>query len=154
MVNDYAGASVITAFVGVPWAVTLWAPFAIISAEISKRDAEARNHITRSESDSGPVIVGTQQDQAGVILGLHNVAISAPQILATIVSSIIFKFIQKPRGQPYDTSVAWVLRFGGLAALAAAYCTYRIAEEGSDDGATPKRYERVTTEEDRQRSIA
>jgi len=73
--------------------------------------------------------VGRQDDQAGVILGLHNVAVAAPQIVATIVSSAIFKLAQKPRGEPYDTSVGWVLRFGGLAALVAAFFTWRINEE-------------------------
>lgn len=146
LVRDHVGATIITAFVGIPWALTLWAPFALISAEISKRDTELR---LRSGSGNVEDNTGEQHDQAGVILGLHNVAVSAPQILATIVSSIIFKFFQKPRGQPYDTSVAWVLRFGGLAALAAAYCTFRVNEEGESATGheTQSRYERVEDRE-------
>ena len=138
-------ATVLTAFIGVPWALTLWAPFALISAEISKRDADARK---RSISDRGrnvgsdqDVIVGKQEDQAGVILGLHNVAVAAPQIVATLVSSAIFKLAQKPRGEPYDWSVAWVLRFGGLAALVAAYFTWRVNEE-ADVGQKPRKRKR------------
>ena len=118
---------------GIPWALTLWAPFALISAEISKRDSETRK---REISDRGRHLVDgqepilrKQEDQAGVILGLHNVAVAAPQIVATLVSSAIFKLAQKPRGEPYDWSVAWVLRFGGLAALVAAFFTYRVQEE-------------------------
>lgn len=110
-------ATVLTGVIGLPWALTLWAPFALISAEISKRDTEARR------SDNKP------EDQAGVILGLHNVAVAAPQIVATLVSSAIFKLAQKQRGEPYDTSVGWVLRFGGLAALVAALFTWRIRED-------------------------
>ena len=110
-------ATVLTGVIGLPWALTLWAPFALISAEISKRDTEARR------SDIKP------EDQAGVILGLHNVAVAAPQIVATLVSSAIFKLAQKQRGEPYDTSVGWVLRFGGLAALVAAVFTWRIRED-------------------------
>lgn len=64
---------------------------------------------------------------------------SAPQIIATLVSSAIFKLAQKPRGAPYDDSVGWVLRFGGLAALAAAFFTWRIDEEGD----VRRRYQRV-----------
>lgn len=120
-------ATVLTGFIGVSWALTLWAPFALISAEISKRDSEARRRSRPHDSDGG--VVGRQDDQAGVILGLHNVAVAAPQIVATIVSSAIFKLAQKPRGEPYDTSVGWVLRFGGLAALVAAFFTWRINEE-------------------------
>lgn len=120
-------ATILTGFIGIPWALTLWAPFALISAEISKRDTEARRRIRPHDDDGG--IVGRQDDQAGVILGLHNVAVAAPQIVATLVSSAIFKLAQKPRGEPYDTSVGWVLRFGGLAALVAAFFTWRINEE-------------------------
>ena len=126
-------ATVLTAFVGIPWALTLWAPFALISAEISKRDSEARKREIsdrgRHHVDGQEPIAGKQEDQAGVILGLHNVAVAAPQIVATLVSSAIFKLAQKPRGEPYDWSVAWVLRFGGLAALVAAFFTYRVNEE-------------------------
>lgn len=120
-ITSTTAATVLAGFIGLPWALTLWAPFALISAEISKRDVEARR--------AGPS--GTNEDQAGVILGLHNVFISAPQIIATLVSSAIFKLAQKPRGSPWDDSVGWVLRFGGIAALLAAYMTWRIDEEGA-----------------------
>jgi len=48
-----------------------------------------------------------------VILGIHNMAIAVPQILATVGSSIIFKFLQKPRGTPGDHSMAVVMALGG-----------------------------------------
>lgn len=110
--------TILAGVVGLSWALSLWAPFALISAEISKRDAQARK--------TG----GVNDDQAGVVLGLHNVAISAPQILATLVSSAIFRLAQKERGEPGDDSVGWVMRFGGVAALVAAYMTSRLREEG------------------------
>jgi solute carrier family 45 protein 1/2/4 len=72
--------------------------------------------------------------QAGIVLGLHNVAVSAPQVLSSLICSAIFKIFQKPRGEPYDDSVGWVLRFGGCAALVAAYLTSRLSE-----GTTVKR---------------
>ena len=122
-ITSVTAATVFVGLVGLPWALTLWAPFALISAEISKRDSEAR----LGNRDS---TINGNEDQAGIVLGLHNVAISAPQILATMVSSAIFKAAQKPRGTPGDVSVAWVLRFGGAAALVAAYMTWRVGEEG------------------------
>jgi solute carrier family 45 protein 1/2/4 len=127
-------ATVLTGFVGIAWALSLWAPFALISAEISKRDSDARREGIRNRGRNNNIqgeggVVGRHEDQAGVILGLHNVAVSAPQIVATLVSSLIFKLAQKPRGVPYDDSVGWVLRFGGLAALAAAFFIWRIDEE-------------------------
>lgn len=119
-------ATILAGVVGLSWALSLWAPFALISAEISKRDAQARK--------TG----GVNDDQAGVVLGLHNVAISAPQILATLVSSAIFRVAQKGRGEPGDDSVGWVMRFGGLAALVAAYMTTRLREERADREAKGK----------------
>lgn len=114
------GATVLVAFVGIAWSLTQWAPFGLISAEISKRDTQARR-----QGRGG----AAKEDQAGVILGLHNVAVAAPQIVATLVSSAIFKMVQKPRGEPGDQSTGWVLRFAGVAALVAAYFTSRIEEQ-------------------------
>ena len=176
---------VVIAVVGISWALTLWAPFALISAEVAQRDAEQRRrkrrrqlrtrirtapsvipaststhrqHISEHEAH-GPGSADTQTDdaadvasiarnsheskdsdeedfdsdeevvdQAGIILGIHNVAISCPQVLSTLVSSVIFHALQKPRGQPWDDSVGWVLRFGGCAAIGAAWFTRRLAE--------------------------
>ncbi|KAI4213719.1 MAG: hypothetical protein LQ351_003685 [Letrouitia transgressa] len=126
-INTPTGATVMVGVTGLSWAVSLWAPFALISAEISKRDAQARK--------TG----GTNEDQAGVVLGLHNVAMAAPQFLATLMSSIIFRIAQKPRGKPYDDSVGWVLRLGGVAALVAAYMTIRIQEEGEAGGSKKRK---------------
>ncbi|KAF2004389.1 hypothetical protein P154DRAFT_519261 [Amniculicola lignicola CBS 123094] len=127
-------ATILVAFIGVPWALTNWAPFALISSEISKRDAIQRGLVRPTSRDSQLVADREDEasdgtDQAGVILGIHNVAIAAPQVIATLVSSVIFRALQKPRGTPGDNSVAWVLRFGGLCALAAAYMTTRVKEE-------------------------
>ncbi|KAL1853813.1 hypothetical protein Plec18170_005205 [Paecilomyces lecythidis] len=146
-------ATVDIGIVGISWALTLWAPFALISAEVARRDAERRLKRHQAEmtaprepyastqdettgdnhdlEDGRPTGSHEEEtDQAGIILGLHNVAISFPQILSTLISSAIFKALQKPRGEPWDDSVGWVLRFGGCAALVAAWLTKRL-EEGS-----------------------
>lgn len=135
-------ATILTGFVGLPWALTLWAPFALISAEISKRDSEARRK-------GGSYAENKPEDQAGVILGLHNVAVAAPQIVATLVSSAIFKIAQKQRGEPYDTSVGWVLRFGGLAALVAAVFTWTIREDAEPVRGSGRKKEGEVGEEER-----
>jgi solute carrier family 45, member 1/2/4 len=119
-------ATVAVGVVGIPWAMTLWAPFAIISAEISKRDALRRQQqSTREVIDPGD----DNGDQAGVILGIHNVSIASPQVIATVISSIIFKFLQKPRGTPGDRSMPVVMAVGGLFALIGAFMASRLAEE-------------------------
>jgi solute carrier family 45 protein 1/2/4 len=141
IVRSIAAATALIGIVGIPWAITLWAPFAIISAEVSKRDALRRSkksaQTSREASDDDPydiestgiVLVDEKEDQAGVILGIHNMAIASPQILATFGSSIIFKFLQKPRGTPGDRSIAVVLAAGGLFTLVAAFLTSRIKDE-------------------------
>lgn len=55
-------------------------------------------------------------------------SIATPQILATIGSSIIFRFFQKPRGTPGDHSIAIVLASGGIFTLGAAWLTSRIQD--------------------------
>jgi solute carrier family 45 protein 1/2/4 len=139
IVRSIAAATALIGIVGIPWAITLWAPFAIISAEVSKRDALRRSkksaQTSREAGDDDPYdiestgIVLAEEDQAGVILGIHNMAIASPQILATLGSSIIFKFLQKPRGTPGDRSFAVALAAGGLFTLVAAFLTSRIKDE-------------------------
>ncbi|CAI6333433.1 unnamed protein product [Periconia digitata] len=141
IVRSVFTATILVALIGVPWALTNWAPFALISSEISKRDAIRRGVIRPSmhDRDTQSIMSGEDDvqesgaDQAGVVLGIHNVAIAAPQVIATLVSAIIFKILQKPRGHPGDNSVAWVLRFGGCCAIVAAYLSLRVKEEKEDE---------------------
>ncbi|KAM3068832.1 hypothetical protein ACMFMG_010994 [Clarireedia jacksonii] len=124
IVQTIVGATILIAMVGVSWAMTLWAPFAIISAEVSKRDAVRRSRqrsTTNTEDDD--------EDQAGIILGIHNMSVAAPQTIATLGSSLIFKFFQKPRGVPGDKSFPIVMAAGGVSTLVAAYLTSRIKDE-------------------------
>jgi solute carrier family 45 protein 1/2/4 len=72
-----------------------------------------------------------EMDQAGVILGIHNMAIAAPQILANVGSSIIFKIWQKPRGTPGDHSFAIVLALGGICVLASSFFVLRIKDDST-----------------------
>lgn len=143
LVRSVTLATILVGIIGIPWAMTTWAPFALISAEISKRDAIRRGLIRPPRTREGELLArgeDEEEDQAGVVLGIHNVAISAPQVLATLISSIIFKIAAKPRGSPGDESVAWCLRFGGLCALGAAWLTLRVSEEneGVKEVGTPE----------------
>lgn len=136
-VRGTLGATILVAAVGVPWAVTNWAPFALIAAEISKRDAIRRGLRAPPNTAEGRALAAGRADpaadQAGVVLGIHNVAVAAPQVIATLGSSAIFALLQKPRGQPGDDSVAWVLRVGGLCALAAAFATRAVGEGDAEE---------------------
>ena len=137
-ISTPTGATVLLSVIGLCFALTAWAPFALISAEISKNDTAAR------KLGAG----AAKEDQAGVTLGLHNVATAAPQMVATLVSSAIFKAMQKPRGSAGDDSVGWVLRFGGLAALVAAYMTSRVSEEANIKNAIKREADEEMGEED------
>ena len=122
-------------FIGTPWAMTLWAPFALIAAEISRlqdivaadADNECEDNVdgTRDTGNTGRV---AHVPQAGVVLGIHNVAIAAPQVVSAVLSSMIFRMLEKPRGTEGDESVAWVFRMGGLFAVFAALLAFRVRE--------------------------
>lgn len=146
LVRSVAAATFLIGLVGITWALTLWAPWAIISAEISNRDAQIRarkqalrlargedgNNAADDEDDDDDDDE-EEVDQAGVILGIHNMAIAAPQIIATVGSSIVFKFLQKPRGTPGDHSIAVVMALGGVTVLLAAYYVHKIQDEPDVD---------------------
>ena len=110
LVTSQTGAIVLVASVGLSWALTLWAPFAIIGAELAVRRRNLGEEVWERSSADG----------AGVIMGLHNTAISAPQILAGLACSVIFSIVQATGSQG---GTAWVLRAGGCATLVAAYLT-------------------------------
>ncbi|KAJ7904651.1 MFS general substrate transporter [Mycena olivaceomarginata] len=71
----------------------------------------------------------------GTILGIHNLAIVAPQLIVAIVTSLIFKIVDG--GASADpgnentylgkTGVGWVLRFGGVATFVGALLCRRVS---------------------------
>lgn len=128
-ISTTGAASVMTGIIGIPWAITSWAPWAFIAAEIGQQNTEhspqSSRHDEASTEGGDTGIAG----QAGIVLGLHNVFISLPQIVSSLFSSVVFKLLQKPRGEPWDESVAWVMRFGGCVALVAGYLTIALREQ-------------------------
>ncbi|TID16015.1 hypothetical protein E6O75_ATG09073 [Venturia nashicola] len=111
-VTSQTTAIVLAAFVGVSWAGTLWIPFALIGKDVAARN-ELNAHVLEGELEPA------QQDQAGAIMGLHNSAISAPQIIAAFTSGVIFWLV------PRD-GLGWVMRFGGCSTLAAAWFSSKM----------------------------
>ncbi|KAI1213096.1 MFS general substrate transporter [Annulohypoxylon truncatum] len=150
LVRSVEAATFLIGLIGITWALALWAPWAIISAEISRCDIlyKARKQQLRSlahdrdldsagsadghEEDSRLKVDEDAPDQAGVILGIHNMAIASPQFIATLGSSIIFRIFQKPRGVPGDHSLGIVLACGGFFALIAAYFIHKISDAVPD----------------------
>lgn len=189
---------------GISWALTLWAPFALIAEcvshinDVSRRESlassrrssrvqspdlrpadspytpsslprrgisvsnpdERRTSLSLPVSAPRPIIsherspllpnsppLKEKKDEitsAGAIMGLHNVFISSPQFISTLLASIIFHFLGAGgRGDDIPAlsvvepgveakgggSIAWVLRIGGLGGVYAAYLTWKLSEE-------------------------
>lgn len=119
-VTSQATATLVVASAGLSWALTLWAPFAIIGNELAARQS-FYDEVEGVVSENAPQ--ASAEVQAGAIMGLHNVAISAPQIVAALACSGIFG-LSRLAGSHYGTG--WVLRAGGCAALVAAYLTRKF----------------------------
>ncbi|KIJ56704.1 hypothetical protein M422DRAFT_57368 [Sphaerobolus stellatus SS14] len=70
----------------------------------------------------------------GTVLGIHNLSISFPQFIVAMASSLIFRIVDGASESVGDgeniylgkNGVAWVLRYGGLSALAGALATRLI----------------------------
>ncbi|KAI1405757.1 hypothetical protein F4819DRAFT_493956 [Hypoxylon fuscum] len=150
LVRSVEAATFLIGLIGITWALALWAPWAIISAEISRRNLvyQARKQQMRTLARGGQLDTydpadglleqehrlqadDEEPDQAGVVLGIHNMAIASPQFIATLGSSIIFRIFQKPRGVPGDHSIAIVLACGGFFALVAAWFIHKISDDAS-----------------------
>jgi solute carrier family 45 protein 1/2/4 len=94
---------VLIAIVDVSWAITQWVPYSIICEETSTLDE------CQSRHEEKPAL--------GAVLGLHNTCIAAPQILAALSCSGIFKVLEMLE---VEDSFGWVLRIAGISGLAAA----------------------------------
>jgi len=83
-------------------------------------------------------------------MGLHNVFISSPQFLSTLLASIIFHFLNAGGrddssdsigdGEGSDwfggSNIAVVLSVGGCGGIVAAYLTWKLKEDEIAEGGT------------------
>ncbi|SPO03028.1 related to sucrose transporter SUT1D [Cephalotrichum gorgonifer] len=137
-VQSVGVATALIAVLGYPWALSAWAPFAIIGAETSRPDGAnddgdaAPSHSGEDASNGTAEVISTTGDGVGTVFGIHNMVMCIAQAFSTIVSLGIFKHWQKPRGEPGDPSFALLFWVSGLATVAAAYFALRI--EGRPGG--------------------
>ncbi|CAG8566202.1 5287_t:CDS:2, partial [Funneliformis mosseae] len=130
----------VLASIGVPWAIAMWIPFALVGEFVQKEDVEAitentlvrpteindiENDSTLASSSLSQLIDTNEQIEgefdAGMILGVHNMYIVFPQFVVSLISAIIFKLVNSKVGNvETNDGVGWVLRFGGFMALIAA----------------------------------
>lgn len=121
LISSISGTCVLVGIVGISWAVTIWAPYAIIStAVLDGADIHENDDTIESE-------------RLGIVIGLHNVAIATPQILAALICSFVFLVFDGSGSATAEDSVGWVLRIGGLSALIAAFLTMRLNEGVKDE---------------------
>lgn len=120
VIRSWPGTVVLVSMVGCSWAATQWIPHAIVGAEISPKQ-----HSTATNNDKDVVIVDDEDmvTHRGAILGLHNLAISTPQIFAALASSAIM-WIMTNAGS-IEPSV-WILRVAAIPAMIAATLALRL----------------------------
>jgi len=118
-VTSQTGGIIVIGCLGLSWALTLWAPFAVIGVELASIQEV---HINNSEDKFGDV----RNCDTGVILSLHNMAISSPQIVSALICSSIF-WGANLLGS--SDATGWTLRAGGFAALGAAWLSRGLSQE-------------------------
>jgi hypothetical protein len=112
LISRTGHAKTMIATAGVSWAITAWAPFSLTSMEVS-----------RSTVDEP--ICSARRSDAGISMALLSVAIYSPQILAVLASCVGFLAFGDDTTNE-DSGIVWLLNFGGLASLLAAYLTSKI----------------------------
>jgi len=84
------------------------------------------------EEDEEEKMVMSGDLRAGSVMGVYNVAIAAPQIVAALGSSGIL-WVLGWWGFDDGEAVGWVIRIWGLAGLVAAWLAAGIENESNDN---------------------
>ncbi|KAJ3027882.1 UNVERIFIED_CONTAM: hypothetical protein HDU68_002910 [Siphonaria sp. JEL0065] len=160
-VEDMETAVLIVAGVGIPWAVTNWVPFTLISEcldggnNVSRGTSRRRGMGRRledpcsyswleNEGDHGDEDVIQVEDEedvlvaggecesnsstgGGAVLGIHNIFIVVPQLLATLLTSLVF-FLYGGEGGGGNDAYGACLRIGIGASVVAAVLALRLAK--------------------------
>lgn len=132
VIKSSGAAILMFAFLGIPWGCALWAPFVLIAEEISSIK-EKKIMYERDSARVKPDMINYEYE-SGIILGIHNVFVSAPQVVSSLFSSLLFLILSsrfdsddKFKGQ-FDDSLQWVFRFGGFMAAWAFILSLKVQE--------------------------
>ncbi|KAG5936651.1 hypothetical protein E4U60_002405 [Claviceps pazoutovae] len=111
LVSSVGQAFFLVGLSGISWAVTIWAPHAIIgtyaSAGMSLMGAERRLAVAEDSFEM----------RSGIIVGLHNAAVSAPQIVSAVCCSFLFWVLDGLSGD----IIGWAFRIAAISSFAAAW---------------------------------
>ncbi len=152
-VNSVLLAALTVGLAGLSWSITIWAPFSLLGEEIARSGAVGQDESSdgtyvlihgavnleetaetddmRSQFIQGDQEVARQNDNAGAILGIHNIAICIPQFIISLIASIVFALLEpgplmdeKERANGVN-AIAVVLRIGGLFSILAGFLTWK-----------------------------
>ncbi|KAI9216213.1 major facilitator superfamily domain-containing protein [Blastocladiella britannica] len=89
------------------------------------RPAGAAAALLSPPSDGGSTGAATAAASPGIVLGIHNIAIVAPQLVVSLLAAVLFAILPDGRGEPMvpgavDDAIGWLFRVGGVSALLAA----------------------------------
>lgn len=112
-------AYIIIATAGISWAATTWIPFTLISREIRQTKCVGSYSELTEEGES---------DIAATVIGIHNMAMAAPQVFSASVCGLFFWVSGKGDADLDDALIIWPLRAGGLSTLVAAWITASLPE--------------------------
>lgn len=116
-VSNWLGGAVLVGASGISWSIAVWAPFTLLGQHLAaSTKVDASEDEWLDDESCAKVRVGT-------ILSMHNIAISAPQICAALLNSVIVWFSQTVGS--HDGS-GWVLRLGAFGPLLAAYLATKL----------------------------
>lgn len=133
-INSYDRVLLIFSLLGLPWAMTVWAPFALTAERIHQLPPQEVNpDFTDQESVESQLTFQTSSTErelpencnelAGVYMGIHNCSITLPQFISTFGSYIIFRVLEADPHDPHadnGRSIAVALQIGSIASLLAA----------------------------------
>ncbi|EME42002.1 hypothetical protein DOTSEDRAFT_174781 [Dothistroma septosporum NZE10] len=118
-------ATMIVGCVAMSWAVTQWAPYALICSEVATLRQPTRDLCKLHSSHEGEGGAYDEEDAerqvehgTALIMAVHNMAISMPQVLAAVVCSALFKAVSI-MGR-YDPAT-FAFKLAGLMAALASY---------------------------------
>ncbi|KAF7865923.1 hypothetical protein EAF04_006087 [Stromatinia cepivora] len=128
--TTFVPTSTLIIFLGISWAITAWIPLALISTQISQSQSLSHSTISTSSIPLSPITQPTSPShkrnknreplQAGTIMGLYNIAIALPQIIAAVQGSVIF-WVLGEIGIVGTEAMGWVIRLGCLGSMFAAW---------------------------------
>ncbi|CAG8448017.1 11914_t:CDS:2 [Cetraspora pellucida] len=127
---------------GIPWAISMWIPFALVGEYVRQEDEiqiqentevrpltnndieqEASLSLELTPTSSSAATTLHSEDEkfaSGMILGVHNLYIVLPQLVVSLTSSVIIKLINDISGADNNDAFGWVFRFGGTMSIIAA----------------------------------